>query len=456
MSESSELLDIAARSLDTLPAGWTGDVRVLAERWGTMRFAVGRLSQPHLEESHYVSLRVVKDHCVGIAATSDVSPAGLRRVSTIARALARVAPPDPTFPDFPSSTGRLPATAYSSATARLTPEAQVRLAEQALAGARSVQPDGRIAGAINVGSEFRVVANTSGLARAAPRSVVQMSVLVDRPDREVQVSGWDEAAHWDVAGLDAARLGRAAAERVPTTVPEAAKPGRYRVLLDGPAAAELLGFLTHLGFNSRGEEEGWSCLRTRRGRSVAPKFVQLTDDGTNPRSIPASFDYEGTPKRPQPLLDHGVAREAAADLRGAAARGTVPTGHASLPESPWGDWGATPSNVILSPGSASFDDLLATVGEGILVTRFNYVRVVHPAKSIITGMTRDGTYRVHRGKIGAPVRNFRFTESVLGTMRAIEQIGRATRRYSDERGGSTVTTPALVAGAFRFTSATLF
>jgi PmbA protein len=97
-----------------------------------------------------------------------------------------------------------------------------------------------------------------------------------------------------------------------------------------------------------------------------------------------------------------------------------------------------------------------TVKDGLLVTRLNYVRVVHPARSIITGMTRDGTYRIRRGEIGPAVRNLRFTESVLATLASLEQVGAATRRYSDERGGGSVTTPAAVAGAFHFTSATVF
>jgi len=456
VSTSAELLELSRRTLDALPTGWTGDVRVLAERWGTMRFAVGRLSQPHLEEGQYVSLRVVHDHQVGVAATSDLSRAGIRRLVRTAQGLARVAPPDEKFPEFAASTGRVRATAYSATTARLSPEAQARLAEAALSGARSVQPEGRIAGVVNVGSEVLALANTSGLERVAPRSAAQISVLVDRPDLEVPVSGWDEGAHWDADALDAARLGRAAAERVPRGRAESAPAGRYRVVLSGPAVSDLLGFFAHLGFNSRGAEEGWSCLKNRRGKRVAPTFVDLADDGTSPRSLPRSIDYEGTPKRPVRLLDHGTAGPPVSDRRSAARAGTAPTGHGTLPESPWGDWGATPGNLILAPGDASFDDLVRTVGDGVLVTRLHYVRVVHPARSIITGMTRDGTYRIRRGEIGPALRNFRFTESVLAALGSIEQVGRATRRYSDERGGSAVTTPALALGTFHFTSATVF
>jgi PmbA protein len=452
----SELLEIAQRALAELPSGWTGDVRAVSERWGTMRFALGRLGQPQLEDESYVSLRAVRDHRVGIAASTDVSASGLAQLAETAQGIARVAPPDAAFPEFPASTGRLRSTAYSEATARLSPADQARLADEALEGARSVQPRGRIAGVVNVGREIIAVANTSGLGVVAPRSVVQASVLVDRPDLDVPVSGWDETAHWDVAGLHAARLGRAAAERVPTGATESATPGKYRVLLCGPAASELLSFLAYLGFNSRGVEEGWSCLTNLRGKRVAPSSVELVDDGTSARSIPRAFDLEGTPKHRLHLVEDGVAGDAVADLRSAARRGVTPTGHGTYPESPWGDFGASPSNVLLTPGDASFDDLVRTVRDGVLVTRLNYVRVVHPARSIITGMTRDGTYRIRNGEVGPAIRNFRFTESVLATLGSIEQIGRATRRYSDERGGGTVTTPAIAVGAFHFTSATLF
>ncbi|MCI4361148.1 MAG: hypothetical protein L3J91_05545, partial [Thermoplasmata archaeon] len=234
MHGPAELLDVAHEALDGLPYGWQGDVRVLAERWGTMRLALGRLNQPHLEEGHYVSLRVVHDHHVGIAAGSDISARGLRRLASTATGMAGVAPADPNFPPFPAAVGPIRRTAYSATTARLSPERQAKLADEVLAGARSVQPAGRVAGAVNVGSELLAVANTSGLERVGPRSLVQVSVLVDRPELDVPVSGWDEGAHWNVDGIAAARLGRAAAERVATSVPESAPAGRYRVLFCGP------------------------------------------------------------------------------------------------------------------------------------------------------------------------------------------------------------------------------
>ena len=453
---AAELFDLADRALDGLPPGWAADVRVGSQRWGTMRFADSRLHQPALEEGLRLSLRVVHDQRVGIATTTDPSPEGLRRLVRRARAISVVSPRDPQFPTFPSDGVRPREVARSLATARLTPEGQVRLARTAIDSALGLVPDGRVAGALHVGHDRFVVVNTAGRRAASDRTATQVSVRVERPRAEPPTSGWDEAAHWDVEHLDVDRVGRRAAEAVPRTRPTTVRPGTYRVVLAGPAMAELLGFRGYLGFDVRGEEQGWSCLARRRGRRIAPSSVHLVDDGASERTLPQAIDFEGTPKSRRVLVDHGVAAGPVNDLRSAARRGERPTGHAPPPESPYGDWGPLPTQMILAPGDARDAELLGDVKDGLWITRFHYVRVVHPAEGILTGMTRDGTYRIRGGEVAEPVRNLRFTQSLLEALRSVRLVGREARRYGDERGSSAVSTPSASLGTFRFTSATIF
>lgn len=456
MSERSEALATLERVLDLLPANAAADVRLMRDRTGTMRFANGQIHQPHLERSSIVSLRVVLEAKIGIATAGDLTPAGLRRLAASAQKLARVAPADPKFPAFESDDGPLPKIRFSRATAEMTPEGLARLAAGALDGAREVLPDARISGAVHVGTEQLAVANTSGRARYAERAFSQGSVLAELPQRDPPVSGWAEGAHWDARRLDPAALGRRAAETVARSAPASLKPAAYRVLLQPAAFAELIGFLGFLGFNARGDEEGWGALRGKRGRKVAAPAVRLTDDGTSEDGIPQAMDYEGHAKRRHPLLVRGVAGAPVTDLRSAARAGTVPTGHGTPPESPYGDWGPTPTQQLLEPGSASFDDLVKRVKNGLLVTRFHYVRVVHAGKSTITGMTRDGTYRIENGAVTTPVKNLRFTESVLGALASVEALGRERYRLGDEGGYASITVPAAAIGRFRFNSATAF
>ena len=438
-----------------LPTGSSADARILTSASTTIRFSNGRVRQPHLERSTQVSFRVADGRRLATATGSDPSSEGLRKLLDSARTLARIAPLEPKFPGFQAPKGRGPGRlALSRATAKLGPEGATRLAEEILEAATSEAPGARVAGVVHVGRQTLRVANSSGLDRSTESSVSYASVLVERPDQDPPVSGWSEGAHWDAARLAPATLGREAADRMAREPPSAVPPGSYAVVLRGPAVAELLMFLAHLGFAANGEVEGWSCLAHRRGKTVAPESVTLVDDPTSRATIPRAIDYEGTWARRTPLITKGVAGPVVTDLITAGRLGRPLTGHALPPEAPWGDYGPMPMNLVLAPGDASEEELVRETRRGLLVTRFHYVRVVDPGRGVITGMTRDGTYVIENGEVVRPARNLRFTESVLTALAGVRGIGKARRTYSG--GAESVTAPAIATRSFRFTSATLF
>ncbi len=452
----ADLERVATRVLERVPSGVAADVRVRSEGWTTMRFANGHVHQPHVEEARSVSLRVVHDHRIATATTTDMRAEGLARLVREAVALAAMAPVDRRVGPFPPAR-KVRAVPYSRSTAALVPESVGRLAAAALDAAGAETEGVRVSGAVHAGAQTLAVANTSGRLVSGIRTASQGSVLVERPAEDPPVSGWAEGSHWDAGKLRPDRIGTEALRRMPTSPPRSAKPGTYRVLLEGAAVQDIVGFLCHLGFSGHGEEEGWSCLRGKRGKRVFSEEMSLTDDGRSPLGLPAAFDEEGTPKRRIALVDRGVVGPAVTDLVTAGHLGTGLTGHALPPESPFGEWGPVPTSLQLSGrDGASPEELAKVLGNGLIVTRLHYVRIVHPARGVITGMTRDGTYRVRHGEVVEPVRNLRFTESIVEALRRAEAWGRDRGRFSDERGIQSVTCPALVTGRFRFTSATLF
>jgi PmbA protein len=450
--------DPIGASVRDLPGEMEADLRLIESTWTTIRFANSRIHQPHTEHTTGLSYRVADGQRLATATTVDTTPEGIARVVREARALASVAPVERKFPGFPTDSAPRPRpVAYSARTARLSPEEVTRIAERILAAAEARAPGGRVAGVVNVGTEVRRVVNSRGLDRSTTTSAAQASVLVDRPDRDPPVSGWSEGAHWDAARLAPERIGREAAERVATSTPVAVAPGAYRVVLRHSAVAHIIEFLSVLGFGGNGEVEGWSCLRRQRGHRIAPTSVHLVDDARSRETLPAAIDYEGVATRPTPLLDHGIARRGVTDVVTSGRLGRPLTGHAFPPESPAGDWGPIPAHLLLAAGDASEEELIRSTRKGLLVTRFHYVRIVDPGRGIITGMTRDGTYRIEHGEVVGPARNLRFTESVLRTLHGTESVGRERRIHnSDERGAFTSTCPSILTKSFRFTSATLF
>ncbi len=133
------------------------------------------------------------------------------------------------------------------------------------------------------------------------------------------------------------------------------------------------------------------------------------------------------------------------------------TGHA-LPPNPFAP--ASPMHLRLEPGDQTRDELIRSCKKGVLVTRFWYTRWVHQLRTIVTGMTRDGTFAIVDGEIAYPVKNFRFTQSyhdalggTLGTGSELALL------VSGEQFGLQVNSfrvPALRLASFNFTGATQY
>jgi predicted Zn-dependent protease len=81
-----------------------------------------------------------------------------------------------------------------------------------------------------------------------------------------------------------------------------------------------------------------------------------------------------------------------------------------------------PSCAIMEGGKYSFEDLVKSTKEGILVNHFWYIRMVDPNTALVTGLTRDGNFWIEDGKIQYPIKNFRFNESPLVLLNNIEMM----------------------------------
>ena len=138
--------------------------------------------------------------------------------------------------------------------------------------------------------------------------------------------------------------------------------------------------------------------------------------------------------------------------RQAAARaGVEPTGHGfSLPN----EYGEAPVNIVIAGGGSSVEEMIASTGRGILVTRLWYIREVDPYDKIFTGMTRDGTFLVEDGRVTAGLRNFRFNQGLIEMLSNVEAISAPVRASGEETFDMVV--PAMLVRDFNFTEVTRF
>ena len=422
------------------------EVVLTASDGALTRFANSGIHQNVYESNAEVRVGAVVGQRSGAAVSNRLEPEALARAAETATAIARLQPENPAFPGLPGPQPVEPLHPYSEATASYSPEQRARAVK--VVCDLAVEAGLVASGAFSTSPSELAVANSLGLFAYDASTRAHLTTVVMSDDS----SGYAERTAVDVTAIDVEALAREAVQKaIRSRNPVAVEPGEYRVVLQPYAVEEMLSYLAYMGLGALAVQEGRSFLNGRFGEQLAAPSVDLWDDGRDPRGLPVAFDFEGVPKRRVALFERGVAREVVYDRQTAAREGRESTGHA-LPAP--NTFGPLPTNMFLDAGDAADADLLAGVDRGIWVTRFWYVNVVHPTQTILTGMTRDGTFLIERGELARPIRNLRFTTSVLDALASVERIGREPLLLPGWGGGNLV--PALRVGRFTFSGTTQF
>ena len=149
----------------------------------------------------------------------------------------------------------------------------------------------------------------------------------------------------------------------------------------------------------------------------------------------------------------GTINAVAHDRRSAALCGTQNTGHAAMqPDAR----GPNPGSLVVATGNSSVDEMVANTERGLLITKLHYTNVVNQQEVSITGMTRAGTFMIENGKITHPVKNMRFTQSLLTAFNNIAEIGKEAHAGGGALFGGNFVVPAMKINNWRFSSPTGF
>ena len=433
-------------------AAATGDAVeavVQSERSGFARYAGSEVHQPTLIENVSVVVRVVRNGRVGSAAGNRIDEEGLRTLAARAEAAADASPENPDAAVV-ASPAELPDPAgFDEATAEAGPDEQAKLAAAAIEAA-----DLPVYGFFTSGAVSVAVATSAGVE--AEQTTTDASALALAATDAA--SGYAEQTAWRVADVDPAAVAREAVEKAQRTRGAAeVEPGSYRAVLEPYALGELLQYFAFDAFSGLAVLEDRSFLSGRIGERAFDEKVSIADDALDPAGLPKRIDFEGVPKRRVDLVEDGVLRGAAWDMASARRAGgsQESTGHAAPPA--LRRWGPLPFALSVRGGEApSVDELVELVGDGIYVTRLHYLGVVEPRRGVLTGMTRDGTFRIRDGKIAEPLVNLRFTVAVRDVLADVPALTRETTltnqsAFYDERFAYGALVPAIATARFDIT-----
>jgi predicted Zn-dependent protease len=446
----SRELDLAQRAVDAAE-GDAVEAVVQAERSGFARFAGAEVHQPTLIENESVFLRVVRGRRVGAAAGNRLHGEGLRALAARAGEAADASPEDPDLPDLAGPAELPDVNGFDEETAATGPDDQARLAADAISAANGMP----VYGFFTSGTATTAVVTSAGFSGEATATDA-MALALAATDT---ASGYAEQTAWAVSEVDPAAVAREAVEIARrTTNAGEVEPGSYRAVLGPCALGEFLQYFAFDAFSGLALLEERSYLNGRIGERWFDEKVSIADDALDPRGLPKPFDFEGVPKRRVPLVENGVLRGVVWDLATAArARNgqQSTTGHAAPPA--LRRWGPLSFALSMAGGeAASVDELVELVGDGIYVTRLHYLGVVEPRHGILTGMTRDGTFRIRDGKLAEPLYNLRFTVAVPDVLADVPGLTRETTlvnesAFYDERFAYGALVPAIATARFDVT-----
>jgi predicted Zn-dependent protease len=421
------------------------EVLVSYENSSLTRFTHNNIHQNVAHADTLVSVRAIIDGRTGVARTNVLDENSLLEVVARASEMAKLAPADPLQPPLPAGgPTQTPDGSYVAQTASATAHRRAELAHEIF---QIAERDSLwAAGFVTTSETGTSVVNSDGACASFDGTDTGVNVKMNGDDS----TGYAEAYNTDVERIDTAQAGKVAADKaLRSSKPRTVAPGEWTVILEPAAFGELLSYIID-HFSAQAYDEGSSFMSEALGKQAVGKNVTLWDDYAHPLAPSMPFDFEGQPTKRLALIENGVAKAYVTDSYWAAKLKTENTGHA-LPAP--NAWGPMPRNPVIAAGSKTTKALIAETKRGLLVSRFWYIRPVDQRQTIVTGMTRDGTFLIENGEIVGGVRNMRFNQSILEALRhcefSSEQVRTGSYSYSN-------VVPAVKIEGFRFSSGTDF
>jgi predicted Zn-dependent protease len=409
------------------------------------RFANNGIHQNVAEHGLAISVRTVLDGKTARASTNKLDEDSLRAAVESSLSLAQSQPKAPNLLQMPGKQRYSRVQRFMKSTAELSAADRARAVRRACDLADKA---GQVAAGIFVSGQMQsAVGNSRGLFAAYRQTRAEFSITM----QQGAATSWAKANATDVRALDPQALAQTASKKakLATSAVEIA-PGKYTVILEPAAVLDLAGFLFY-DFAATALEDKRSCLNDRMGKQLFGKNISIWDDAYHAGQLGAPFDGEGIPRQRVTLVDKGVPRSLVYSRASAKRAKKKPTGHGfALPN----EYGEAPMNLVFSGGKSSLEEMVASTDDGFLVTRLWYIREVDPYEKVMTGMTRDGLFRVEKGKVTTAARNFRFNQSVLEMLQNVELMSPALRSTGEEAFEMVV--PAMKVNGFHFTEVTKF
>ena len=379
------------------------------------------------QELSGIGVRVIMDHSLGFASVNNLTKAEIAKAAENAVGLARRAPPLK-FNELP---GAKPVSKieglYDPRSRDFTMDDALENATRLLKTAKDYDPRVTVDGgyfSADIGRS--AVANSNGVevseeACAFTHVIIGMAVEGD------DVSSFDYRFNGTrrVDEIEVETSARTLAETVVNSL-GAKKTESFKgtVILNPNTVVDLLAPVIVSSTNSNAVQKGMSRFAGRIDDKVASEDLTVRDDGLIPGGLgSSSFDREGLPHRPLPIIEKGVLKNLLYNTLTAKKEERESTGHASGGIS--GPPRIATTNLMIEPGDADIDSLISETTKGVIISRFS--GVPDPISGDFSGAVKGG-YLVENGEKVSPIKETLVAGNVFELLNEVSGISKETER----------------------------
>ena len=357
-------IDQAKKSVDQ------AEVYAVRRRVAQVRFREGTLALVAHRDTSACALRVIANGRLGASFGESAAQAGLLEDAVAAAAYGQKASFSfASAQEYPSMQGSDPTPDPLSTSDLLKRAVDVR------ERIRRAAPDAVVNLLCEAESGERSIETTEGAKAEEAFARTTLGVEVPFPSRATDVGATARLILTGPVEVPDAWIDELLERRRWGTSASVPSSGRHPVLLT-PCTSHLLTLTLAACLGSDSVSKGASPLGEKVGERILSDRLTIREDPMQAGfPFARSFDDEGVAVQPRAVVEQGVLRSFLTDLRGAADLGQSPTGNAvrrtmfseKIEDAPAPSW----LGAIIEPGGDPWRDLMAGIGEGLLVTRLS-------------------------------------------------------------------------------------
>ena len=263
--------------------------------------------------------------------------------------------------------------------------------------------------------------NSKGLNLEREQTLCSMSIMVVAEDNGSSEMGMEFANTRFYNDLDPVGIGSSAAKRsIGMLGGRPISTGRFPTVLENRVVVEMLSAWAP-SFFGENVYKGKSFLKDKINEIIASPKIQLIDHGLYLRGMGSSpFDDEGAPQTKTTLVQEGILVSYLFDAYWSKKMDSEPTGNSFRPRI------ASPpttsaSNLFISPGSSSPEQLLSKMDGGLFITEVMGAHTIDPVSGEFS-LGASGVW-IQGGKAAFAVKGVTISGTIYDLFSAVEEVG---------------------------------